>query len=84
MVLVCSVAPVNPRTTRTITDAAVLAALAHPTRRRLMDVLKVHEAATVGMLAEQLDVAVGSASHHLGVLAQAELVAEAPERARDR
>lgn len=74
----------TPRTVRTVTDPAVLAALAHPTRRRLMDVLKTTDAATVGILAERLGVAVGSASHHLKVLAQAGLVEEAAEQSTDR
>ncbi|HEU5110727.1 MAG TPA: metalloregulator ArsR/SmtB family transcription factor [Micromonosporaceae bacterium] len=69
---------------RKITDSAVLAALAHPLRRRLMDVLKVDGAATVSVLAERTDQAVANVSHHLKVLAACELVVEAPERARDR
>jgi DNA-binding transcriptional ArsR family regulator len=71
-------------TVRKITDSAVLAALAHPLRRRLMDVLKVDGAATVSALAEQTDQAVANVSHHLKVLAACDLVVEAPERARDR
>ena len=69
---------------RKITDSSVLAALAHPLRRRLMDVLKVDGAATVSMLAERTDQAVANVSHHLRVLAACDLVVEAPERARDR
>jgi DNA-binding transcriptional ArsR family regulator len=69
---------------RKITDSGVLAALAHPLRRRLMDVLKVDGAATVSMLAERTDQAVANVSHHLKVLAACDLVVEAPERARDR
>ena len=49
-----------------------------------MDALRAGRAATVGMLAGQLGVAVGSVSHHLKVLAEAELVTDAPELARDR
>lgn len=74
----------TPRPVRTVTDPAVLAALAHPTRRRLMDALKTHQASTVGMLADRLGIAVGSVSHHLKVLHDADLVTEAPELARDR
>ena len=55
-------------TVRNITDSAVLAALAHPLRRRLMDVLKVHGPATVGMFAEHTDQASANVSHHLRVL----------------
>ncbi|MET7751804.1 helix-turn-helix domain-containing protein [Micromonospora sp. NPDC005367] len=69
---------------RQVTDSRVLAALSHPLRRRLMDVLKVYGSATVGVLAERTGQAPANVSHHLRVLAAAELVAEAPELARDR
>ncbi|MFF0367912.1 ArsR/SmtB family transcription factor [Micromonospora sp. NPDC005087] len=69
---------------RQVTNSRVLAAMAHPLRRRLMDVLKVHGPSTVGMLAEHTDQAPANVSHHLKVLAAGELVAEAPELARDR
>ena len=63
---------------------AELAALAHPTRRRLMDALRTSEAGTVGTLAAQLGIAAGNISHHLKVLHEVALVIEAPELARDR
>ncbi|WP_328952625.1 winged helix-turn-helix domain-containing protein [Kitasatospora purpeofusca] len=69
---------------RQISDSRVLAAFTHPVRRRLLDVLKVDGAATVGLLAERTGQAVGNVSHHLKVLAGAGLVEEAPELARDR
>ncbi|MDT0531719.1 metalloregulator ArsR/SmtB family transcription factor [Micromonospora sp. DSM 115977] len=69
---------------RHVTDSRVLAALSHPLRRRLMDVLKVHGPSTVGVLAERTGQAPANVSHHLKVLAAAELVEEAPELARDR
>ncbi|WP_327674874.1 ArsR/SmtB family transcription factor [Kitasatospora sp. NBC_00458] len=69
---------------RQISDSRVLAALTHPVRRRLLDVLAVDGPATVGLLAERTGQAVGSISHHLKVLAGADLVEEAPELARDR
>jgi DNA-binding transcriptional ArsR family regulator len=69
---------------RRVTDSRVLAALAHPLRRRLMDVLKVDGPSTVSMLAERTGQAVANVSHHLRVLATAELTEEAPELARDR
>lgn len=72
------------RTVRQITDSRVLAALAHPLRRRLMDVLKVYGPCTVGMLADRTDQAPANVSHHLKVLAAADLLVEAPELARDR
>lgn len=70
--------------TSRITESRVLAAIAHPLRRRLLDVLKVDGPATVGKLAEQTGQAVGSVSHHLRVLADCGLIGEAPELARDR
>ncbi|MET8044596.1 helix-turn-helix domain-containing protein [Micromonospora sp. NPDC005215] len=69
---------------RHVTDSRVLAAMVHPLRRRLMDVLKVHGPSTVGLLAERTDQAPANVSHHLKVLAAADLVTEAPELARDR
>ena len=69
---------------RQVTDSGVLAAMAHPVRRRLLDVLKVFGPGTVTSLAELTGERVPNVSHHLKVLAAAELVAEAPELARDR
>ena len=74
----------DSRSVRIVTDPAVLAALAHPTRRRLMDALRTSEAGTVGTLAAQLGIAAGNISHHLKVLHEVALVIEAPELARDR
>ena len=71
-------------TVRHVTDSRVLAALAHPLRRRLMDVLKVYGPCPVGLLAERTGQAPANVSHHLKVLAAADLVLEAPELARDR
>ncbi|WP_369184672.1 ArsR/SmtB family transcription factor [Streptomyces sp. Y1] len=70
--------------TREISDSRVLAALTHPLRRRLIDLLKVDGPATVGQLAERTEQAVGNVSHHLKVLAESGLIVEAPELARDR
>jgi DNA-binding transcriptional ArsR family regulator len=69
---------------RTITDARALAAMANPVRSRILDVLAVHGPSTASAIAGHIDLAVGSASHHLKVLAEAGLVEEAPELARDR
>src|SRR5919112_2174624 len=77
--------PTNPRPgVRTVTDAKALSAMANPFRSRMMDALKVDGPSTASALAERTGQAVGSASHHLKVLAEAELVVEAPELARDR
>src|SRR3954454_20623837 len=69
---------------RQITDARVLAALAHPLRSRLIDILRVGGPATASLLAERTGQAVGNISHHLHTLAACELIEEAPELARDR
>ena len=59
-------------------------ALAHPLRLRLLGELRVRGPQTVGMLADVVDEAVGSVSHHCGVLARHGFVEPAPELARDR
>lgn len=69
---------------RTLTDSVALSALAHPFRARMMDALKVDGPATASMIAARTGQAVGNASHHLKVLAEAGLVEEAPELARDK
>lgn len=69
---------------RTVTDAKALSAMANPYRSRMMDALKVDGPSTASHLAQRTGQAVGSASHHLKVLAEAGLVEEAPELARDR
>ena len=62
----------------------MLRAVAHPLRRRVLDVLRVHGPQTVSLLAERTGSAVGNVSHHVRVLADAGLLVEAPELARDR
>jgi len=69
---------------RTIKDSAVLAALAHPLRRRIMDVLRVHGPSTASAIADKTGQAVGNVSHHLKVLGAGDLIEEAPELAKDR
>jgi DNA-binding transcriptional ArsR family regulator len=69
---------------RQVTDSRVLAAMSHPLRRRLMDVLRVHGPQTVGSLAERTGQAPANVSHHLRVLGECDLIREAPELARDR
>jgi DNA-binding transcriptional ArsR family regulator len=65
-------------------DQRALAAMTHPVRRRLLDLLKLDGPATASVLAGRTGEAVGNVSHHLRVLADAGLIAEAPELARDR
>ncbi|MEV7021333.1 helix-turn-helix domain-containing protein [Kitasatospora sp. NPDC093558] len=74
----------EPENFRQVLDARVLAAITHPVRRRLLDVLKVDGPATVGRLAERTGQAVGNVSHHVKVLAGGGLIEEVPELARDR
>ena len=74
----------DQREFREVTDARVLAALAHPLRRRLLDVLRVYGPATASALAERTDQHVGNVSHHIRALAEVGLVEEAPELAKDR
>ncbi|MDR7278175.1 ArsR/SmtB family transcription factor [Catenuloplanes atrovinosus] len=69
---------------RKVDDARVLAALSHPLRRRLMDVLKVDGPATASALAAATGQAVGNVSHHLKVLRECNVIEEVPELARDR
>jgi DNA-binding transcriptional ArsR family regulator len=69
---------------REVRDSKVLAAMSHPLRRRLLDVLRVDGPSTASVLADKTGQAVGNISHHLKVLAASELVEEVPELARDR
>ena len=69
---------------RRVTEAKALSAMANPFRSRMMDALKVDGPSTASGLAQRTGQAVGSASHHLKVLAEAGLVEEAPELAKDR
>lgn len=67
-----------------VTEAAVLAAVAHPLRRRILDVIRVHGPQTASLLSERTGSAVGNVSHHVKVLADVGLLEPAPELARDR
>jgi DNA-binding transcriptional ArsR family regulator len=66
------------------TSIDVIAALHHPLRRRLVELLGLDGPATASRLAERTGELVGNISHHLKVLAGAGLVEEAPELAKDR
>ena len=69
---------------RQVSDSRVLVAMAHPLRRRLLNLLKVDGPSTVSVLSERTGQAVGNISHHLRTLGAAGLIEEAPELARDR
>jgi DNA-binding transcriptional ArsR family regulator len=62
----------------------VIAALHHPSRRRILDYLGLERSATVGEIAAALGLQVGSISHHLKTLEQAGLVSPDPEASSDR
>lgn len=68
----------------TVMTDAMLKALTHPLRRRIMRLLAQRMHARAADLAGELDVAPNSVSFHLRSLADAGLIEEAPERARDR
>ncbi|HEY1104565.1 MAG TPA: helix-turn-helix domain-containing protein, partial [Agromyces sp.] len=61
----------DPDGIRDIVEVDVLKAFTHPLRNRLYDLLAIDGPATVSMLAEKAGVAIGSVSHHLGILARA-------------
>ncbi len=65
----------------TITDNAI-AAVAEPTRRRLLTLLREHEEATVTLLVELTGLNQPMVSKHLKVLATASMVAVRPEGRR--
>ena len=73
----------TPANRRTVTPS-VLAAMHHPLRRRLLDLLSVDGPATASQLGAATGELVGNISHHLKVLASAGVIAEAPELARNR
>lgn len=70
--------------TQTLSGEKALSALANPFRARMLDALKVDGPSTASALAKRTGQAVGSASHHLKVLAEAGLIEQAPELAKDR
>jgi DNA-binding transcriptional ArsR family regulator len=61
-----------------------VAAIGHPLRRRLIELLGQDGPATASQLAERTDQLVGNISHHLKMLARSGLVEEVPELAKDR
>ena len=52
----------------------VFSALAHPVRRHILKLLKAHDALSAGELAGHFDVSKPTLSHHLKLLAEAELL----------
>ncbi|MGF2949362.1 ArsR/SmtB family transcription factor [Microbacterium alcoholitolerans] len=68
----------------TVMTSAMLKAVANPLRRRIINELIRRQHARAVDLAADLDVAANTLSFHLRVLAEAGLVEEDPEHARDR
>src|SRR5690348_1767777 len=62
---------------------AKIAAVHHPLRRRLIDLLALEGPATASALADRTGQRVGNISHHMKMLAAAGLAEEAPELAKD-
>lgn len=67
-----------------ILTTKALKALSHPVRRRITDVLSGGGPARAADLANDLDLPANQISFHLRTLADADLIVEAPEEARDR
>lgn len=68
----------------TITDADALQAMASPIRMRILGVLRVKGAQTVGMIGGQLGEAPGAISYHLGQLSRAGLAEKVESPDKDR
>ncbi|MGH3350716.1 MAG: ArsR/SmtB family transcription factor [Nocardioides sp.] len=66
-----------------MTSIETVRAVHHPTRRRIISFLYLHEASQVGAIAGALDQQVGSVSHHLRMLERAAIVERVPELAKD-
>lgn len=64
--------------------SAMLKAFANPLRRRILRLFSRHENLRAADIAAELDVPANSVSFHLRALADAGLIVEAPEHARDR
>ncbi|GAA3331999.1 helix-turn-helix transcriptional regulator [Curtobacterium albidum] len=69
---------------RRLDDAAHMRALAHPTRLRIVGLLRSGGPQTAAMLGEQVDEAPGTISYHCGRLATAGFIEPAPELGTDR
>src|SRR6476659_5694344 len=75
----------EPEKTLTLTDPRALRALAHPTRLKLVGLLRKHGPLTATQAGVLLDEVPASASFHLRQLAKYGLVEEAPGgRGRER
>jgi DNA-binding transcriptional ArsR family regulator len=75
--------PPDP-TRSTLTDAASMRVLAHPTRLRLLGLLREHGPQTAAQLGDVVDEAPGTVSYHLSKLAASELIQAAEPQSADR
>lgn len=66
-----------------MTSIELLRAIHHPTRRRIMEYVRIHGPSQVSELAAALGEQVGSISHHLRMLERVRAVERAPELAID-
>ena len=64
--------------------SAMLKAYSHPLRRQILRLISRREFLRAADIATELDVPANSASFHLRALAEAGLIEEAPDKARDR
>jgi len=71
-------------TRSTLTDAASLRVLAHPTRLRLLGLLRERGPQTAAQLGDVVDEAPGTVSYHLSKLAASELIEPAEPQSADR
>ncbi|SDQ88678.1 helix-turn-helix domain-containing protein [Microbacterium sp. cf332] len=65
-------------------SATAMRALAHPTRLRLLTLLREHGPQTAAQLGDVVDEAPGTVSYHLGKLAAVELIEPAETRSSDK
>ena len=68
----------------TLTTAASMRVLAHPTRLRLLGLLRERGPQTAAQLGDIVDEAPGTVSYHLAKLAASDLITEAPDQGSDR
>ena len=67
-----------------LTDAASMRVLAHPTRLRLLGLLRERGPQTAAQLGDVVDEAPGTVSYHLGKLASIDLIQPAEPQSADR
>jgi DNA-binding transcriptional ArsR family regulator len=86
VVVHCIVADMAPgdSTRTTLTSAASMRVLAHPTRLRILGLLREHGPQTAAQLGDVVDEAPGTVSYHLGRLASFALIEPAEAQSSDQ